>query len=106
MATNKRSQGKQCAAFSCTSRKYEINEAGERINSGICLFRFPQDTAEKKSWYNHIKRQDNKDGFKVTPETVLCEKHFEKDQIYRPPGGTRHRLLPNNRSCTCASYLE
>ena len=29
----------------------------------------------------------------VTKHTRLCEKHFEKKFIYRPPGGTISRLL-------------
>ena len=61
------------------------------------LFPFPKDQGEKQAWYNLIKRRNNMDGFKVTATTVLCDKHFERDKIYRPAGGTKVRLLKDSR---------
>ena len=37
------------------------------------------------------------DGFKGTATTVLCDKHFERDRIYRPVGGTKVMLLKDSR---------
>ena len=48
-------------------------------------------------WCNKIKRQDGKDGFRVNESTRVCEKHFESFKIYRPPGGTRWRLIDGAR---------
>ena len=37
------------------------------------------------------------DGFKVTATTVLCDKHFERDKIYKPASATKVRLLKDSR---------
>ena len=52
---------------------------------------------ERRAWCNNIKRQNGRDGFKVTNNTVVCSKHFEKSKICRPPGGTKLRLIENAR---------
>ena len=90
------SLGKQCAAYNCTSRLYNI-EDGERKLTGINFFRFLKDQGEKQAWCNLIKRRNSMDGFKVTATTILCDKHFERDKLYRPAGGTKVRLLKDSR---------
>ena len=57
------------------------------------MFQIPSDPVIRRQWCNLIKRQDGKDGFKITESTRVCEKHFEPSMVYRPPGGTRKRLL-------------
>ena len=34
-----------------------------------------------------MQRKDGKDGFKVGQSTVICEKHFKKEDISRGFGG-------------------
>ena len=77
MAAPKRSQGIQCAAYSCFSREYCIvNE--ERKRTGINFFSFPiNDSGRLQKWCSLIRRQNNRDGFKVGKHTKLCNKHFE-----------------------------
>ena len=43
------------------------------------------------------QKQDGKDGFRVNESTRVCEKHFKSFKIYRPPGGTRWRLIDGAR---------
>ena len=38
-----------------------------------------------------------KDGFNVRSSTQVCMKHFTSESTYRPPGGTRRRLLKGTR---------
>ena len=90
------SLGKQCVAYNCTSRLYNI-EDGERKLTGINFFRFPKDQGEKQAWCNLIKRRNSMDGFKVTATTILCDKHFERDKLYRPAGLPKVRLLKDSR---------
>lgn len=47
--------------------------------------------------FDLIKRQDGKDGFKITDST---RKHFEPSDIYRPPGGTKKRLCLGKLDCS------
>ena len=93
MSSKQQSQGRQCVAMDCFSREYKILE-GQRVATGIKLFSFPlKDKGRVLQWCNLIKRQNNRDNFKITKETKVCEKHFPKEFLYRPPGGTRTRLL-------------
>ena len=94
----KPSQGKQCAAFGCNSRAFKVGN-GQRENTDIKVFYVSQRPSGTKSfcWCNDIKRQNGRDGFKVTNNTVVCSKHFEISKIYRPPGGTKQRLIENAR---------
>ena len=47
----------------------------------IHFFKFPQTNPDKQRWCNLIKRQDGKDGFKVTKNTFLCHVHFMETDI-------------------------
>ena len=68
-------------------------ENGERKSSRISLFNFPRELSSRKLWCNLIKQQDGLDRFHIMKNTKICEKHFDVSVIYRPPGGTRKRLL-------------
>lgn len=87
-----KSTGMQCVAFDCYSYSYYFKD-GQRVSSNISFFCFPDDKSVKKNWCNLIKRRENQDGFKITKSTRVCEKHFLPEYIYRPPGGTKKRLL-------------
>ena len=90
------SLGKECAAYNCSSRSFYIQN-NERKPTGNNFFRFPKEKFEIKDWCNLIKRQDGKDGFKVTKSTVVCSKHFLPSNINKPFGGTRHSLKKGSR---------
>ena len=87
-----KSQGRQCAAAGCTSRQYCFVN-GERVATGINFFSFPlADKARVIQWCNLIRRRNNCDGFIVNNGTKVCDRHFPKESLYRPPGGSRVRL--------------
>ena len=79
---------KACVAYNCSSRSYYI-QSKERKPAGNNFFHFPKEKFEIKDWCNLIKRQDGKDGFKVTKSTVVCSKHFLPSNIKRPSGGDK-----------------
>ena len=83
-----RSRGKECAAAECNS--YEYNSDGSA--SGLRFFKFPTKNPAKARWCNLIKRQHGRDGFRVSENTVICEKHFRKHEIIKGAGGVRSRL--------------
>ena len=83
-----RSRGKECAAAECSS--FEYNSDGSR--SGLHFFKFPTKNPAKARWCNLIKRQDRRHGFRVSENTVICEKHFRKHDIIKGFGGVRCRL--------------
>lgn len=91
-----KSLGKQCAAWGCDNTGL-VEFEGERISTATSFFTFPKDVGERKVWCSRIKRVDGKDNFRVTNHTVLCEKHFSKTDIIRPPGGTLRRLKKGAR---------
>lgn len=80
--------GRECACYGCTNAQYS-QDGGL---SGLSLFSFPQTNPKRDRWCNLIKRQHGRDGFAVNRLTVICGQHFTKEDIYRPPGGTRSRL--------------
>ena len=82
-----RSRGKECAAAECSS--FEFNSDGSR--SGLHFFKFPTKNPAKTRWCNLIKRQDRRDSFRVS-ENTICEKHFRKHDIIKGVGGVRCRL--------------
>ena len=57
------------------------------------FFRFPKNNVDINVWCNLIKRQNNRYNFSVTPSHRVCGKHFEENFLFKPPGGTRTRLL-------------
>jgi len=83
-----RSRGKECAAAECNS--FEYNSDGSM--SGLHFFKFPTKNTRKARWCNLIKRQHGRDGFRVSENTVICEKHFRKHEIIKGAGGVRSRL--------------
>ena len=86
----------QCASFNCHSYSYKFNDH-VRVLTKISFFCFPQEQSERNAWCNLIKRKENKNGFRISKSTRVCEKHFLPEKIYRPPGGTRKRLIKGTR---------
>ena len=64
-------------------------ENGEKVKTDIHFLNFPKDPKEIAIWCNKIKRQDGKDGFRVTSKTVLCDKHFLPDHLKKAAGSKR-----------------
>ena len=91
------STGLQCASFNCYSYSYNIIDH-VRVLTKISFLCFPQEQSERNAWCNLIKRRENKDGFRISKSTRVCEKHFLPEKIYRPPGDTRKRLIQGGRS--------
>ena len=56
------------------------------------FFKFPTKNPAKARGCNLIKCQDRRDGFRVSKNTVICEKHFWKHVIIKGVGGVRCRL--------------
>ena len=63
---------------------------------GSEIYSFIHSKTERNAWCNLIKRRENKDGFRITKSTQVCEKHFLPSKIYRPTGG-RKRLIQGAR---------
>ena len=80
-----RSRGKECAAVDCNS--YEYHSDGSV--SGLRFFKFPTENPAKARWCNLIKGQHGRDGFRVSENTEICEKHFNKHEIIKVAGGVR-----------------
>ena len=73
VSAEKSREGKECAAFECSNTFYDSGSTA----TGIHFLKF---LLEINWWCNLIKRQNNKDGFNVSSNTVLCHHHFlEKD---------------------------
>ena len=91
-------RGRHCAAANCPSRQYDIVDDA-KVPTGISFFKFPdlKDKGVVIQWCNLIRRRNNYDGFVVSDATRVCEKHFLSDTIYRPPGGTRVRLIGDSK---------
>ena len=91
-------RGRHCAAANCPSRQYDIVDDA-KVPTGISFFKFPdlKDKGVVIQWCNLIRRRNNYDGFVVSDATRVCEKHFLRDTIYRPPGGTRVRLIGDSK---------
>ena len=90
------STGLQCASFNCYSYSYNIIDQ-VRVLTKISFLCFPQEQSERNAWCNLIKRRENKDGFRISKSTRVCEKHFLPEKIYRLPWGTQKRLIQGAR---------
>ena len=77
----------------CYNREYNIIN-GEKFKSEHHFLYFPKDPKETKLWCNKIKRQDGKDGFRVTRNTVVCHSHFRPVDLKRAPGSKRVNRVP------------
>ena len=80
--------GKECAAAECNSYEYKSNGSV----SGLHFLKFPTKNPAKACWCNLIKRQHKRDRFRVSENTVMCEKHFRKHEIIKGAGGVWSRL--------------
>ena len=79
--------GRDCACFGCSNAQYS-----QKDGASTGLFKFPQRNPQRDRWCNLIKRKHGRDGFYVNSFTVICEEHFRREDMYKPPGGTRSRL--------------
>ena len=84
----KLSLGRQCTAFGCSVRQYNLNE-GKRIKSVNNFFAFPKEKFLLEKWCNLIKRRNGFDGFRGFNATFICNKHFVPSIIFRALGGTK-----------------
>ena len=71
------SRGKECAVFGCSNTM--LNKHLE--HSGFHFFTFPKTKLEINRWCNLIKKQNGKDAFNVTKNTVVCNEHFRDCDI-------------------------
>ena len=67
--------GLQCASFNYYFYSYSFNDH-VRVLTKIS-FCFPQEQSERNAWCNLIKRRENKDGFRISKSTRVCEKHLQ-----------------------------
>jgi len=76
-ATSTKRKGKQCAAFGCSNAVYGADGSPTHFH----FFHIQRDAKQRSRWCNRIKRQHGKDGFFVTNLTVVCSKHFRKEDV-------------------------
>ena len=91
-SAKKTSRGKECAAFECSNTFYD----SEGTATGIHFFKFPSLPSEINRWCNLIKKQNNKDGFRVSSNTISCHHHFTEKDIKK--SFLRWNLLPGSFS--------
>ena len=72
--------GKECAVFGCSNTFCD----SEGTDTGIYFFKFLSLPSEINRWCNLIKRQNNKDGFSVSSNTVLIHRHLTEKDIKKP----------------------
>ena len=70
----------------------------------LLAFKFP----DKQRWSNLIKRQDGKDGFKVTKNTFLCHMHFMETDIRKTVNQWRLKkgAFPSSQLHSSGCYSE
>ena len=91
VSAKKTRRGEEWADLGCSNIFYDIE--------GKLLASLP---SKINLWWHLIKRQNNKDGFNVSPNTVLRHHHFiEKKKIRKsflrckvPPGSVPSQNLP------------
>ena len=89
-SAKKTRRGKECVAFGCSNTFYD----SEGTATDIHFFKFPSLPSEINRWCNLMKRQNNKDGFSVSSNTVLCHHHFTEKDIKK--SFSRWKLLPGS----------
>ena len=82
--------GKECAAFGCSDTFYD----SEGTATGIHFFEFPSLPSEINRLCNLIKKQNKKEGFRVSSNTVLCHHHFTEKEIKK--SFLRWKFLPSS----------
>ena len=88
-ASGKKSRrGKECAAFGWFNTFYDRKGTA----TGINFFKFPSLPSVINRWCNLIKTQNNKDGFSVSSNIVLCHHYFTEKDIKK--SFLRWKLLP------------
>jgi len=86
-AASTKRKGKQCSSFGCSNSVY----GAEGSLTHFHFFHIPRDAKQRRRWCNRIKRQHGKNGFFVTNSTVVCSKHFRKEDARNSLTG--HRFL-------------
>ena len=76
-SAKKTRKGKECAVFGCSNTFYD----SEGTATGMHFLKFPSLPTKINRWCNLIKRQNNKDGFNVSSNAILCHRHFMKKDI-------------------------
>jgi len=76
-AASTKRKGKQCAAFRCSNAVYGADGSPTHFH----FFHIPRNAKQRSRWCNHIKRQHGKDGFFLTNSTMVCSKHFRKEDV-------------------------
>ena len=74
------SRGRQCVSYGCNNYQYTVVD-GERISNNRKFFLFPSETNLKNEWCKLIKRENGRDGFKVSDSTRVCDAHFCSNDI-------------------------
>ena len=85
-------RGKYCCVSGCKSSFYDCN--GNK--TGITFFSFPKNRQLKKRWLTAIKRQEHRDGFVVSKDTKVCERHFQPLDIRKHLNSGRKTLMKEN----------
>ncbi|XP_060579363.1 uncharacterized protein LOC132736278 isoform X1 [Ruditapes philippinarum] len=90
-----KSRGQMCCVYACSNCRYDK----ENNLTGVHFFNIPKRVIEEKKyrdrWCNLIKRQDGRDGFKLTPRTVICHEHFKENDIKIALNSKRWCLKPD-----------
>ena len=68
----KHSQGDECWFFGCSNRMSDAT--GKK--DGLDFFTFPKNEKLHRIWEDREPRKSEKDGFRITKATVVCNVHF------------------------------
>ena len=87
--------GNYCCTAGCQSAFYDAN----RVKTGIVPFKLPKNAAFRKKWLQVIKRYRRTEGddkFGKTKKVIVCEFHFNPEQIRISLGISRKTYLPGS----------
>ena len=83
--TKKQSQGDECSFVCCLNRIYD---ATAKKKHAVDFLHFQGMKSFVEFAENRVARKSGKDGFRITKVTVVCNIHFQVDDILRVPGGS------------------
>ena len=85
----------------CRFRIFECSLWSRRLTDTFSFLPYiPRDAKQRSRWCNRIKGQHGKEGFFVTNSTVVCSKHFRKEDVCNSLTGRRF-LVPGFLFCIC-----
>ncbi|KPJ02470.1 hypothetical protein RR46_09673 [Papilio xuthus] len=67
-------------------------------NDGMSYFRFPKHLIRREKWIEVVRRQRDEPFFEPNTASIVCSKHFNKDDLYTTDKGTTRLLdtaVPN-----------